>query len=92
MPLIACPACKASNSVTPANGLLFKRVRCAECGVLMEITHENPLTAEWIPESWSFRDWMPKKRSSKESAGAKMDEKTTTIKGNRKRSFSQNEW
>ena len=58
MAVIRCPACDALNSSAQEDVWLFKRLRCVACGVLMEITHEHPLTAEWVPESWSFANWI----------------------------------
>jgi len=58
MTVIRCPACDAPNNSAQEDVWLFKRLRCDACGVLMEIVTEHPLTAEWVPENWSYPDWI----------------------------------
>jgi|GEM_PF-3961875 len=58
MTVIRCPACDAPNSLAQEDVWRFKRLRCDACGVLMEVIDKDPLTAEWVPENWSYPDWI----------------------------------
>jgi len=48
MPKVICPACEASMGVGKSGLTLGSRLRCGECGALLEVIEDDPIELEWI--------------------------------------------
>ena len=50
-----CPACGARFSIR--EGIrISERLRCPECGVLLEYTGKGPFFVEWVEENWGLTE------------------------------------
>lgn len=58
MPKPKCPVCGASIRLAKDEATYGSRVTCSECGALLEVVEEDPLTLEEVVEgSESYRDY-----------------------------------
>lgn len=51
----SCPACGARFAIREGMNV-SDRMRCPECGVLLEFTGKKPFFVEWVEENWGFDD------------------------------------
>ncbi len=51
MVMASCPACGANVPIDDTTGV-SERLRCPECGALLEYTGNSPFPVEWIKEGW----------------------------------------
>ena len=57
MPNTNCPLCGASIDIPQEDAILFSRIRCPECDLLLEITTENPLMVDLVLGGrWEYAD------------------------------------
>ncbi len=49
----SCPACGAHLQLREGISV-FDRMRCPECGALLEFTGKEPFLVEWVEENWGF--------------------------------------
>jgi len=57
MPITSCPLCSASLNIPHEDVILFSRIRCPECALLLEITNENPLMVDPVfGGRWDYED------------------------------------
>lgn len=57
MPITNCPLCSASIDIPQEDAILFSRIRCPECDLLLEITTENPLMVDLVLGGrWEYDD------------------------------------
>lgn len=50
-----CPACGARFSLRDDINI-SERMRCPECGALLEFTGRGPFFVEWVEENWGYAD------------------------------------
>ncbi len=51
----SCPACGAHLQLKEEISV-SDRMRCPECGALLEFTGKEPFLVEWVEENWGFDD------------------------------------
>ena len=74
MPTIICPLCDARVEIKQEDAILRSQMRCPECGILLEITGEYPLTVKWISEQWDYDDSFSNGLSQKPGRARKFTE------------------
>jgi uncharacterized Zn finger protein len=45
---VICPECGEEGLFTPDELLLFGRIQCEECGAVLEVVNEDPLSLEVV--------------------------------------------
>ena len=57
MPITSCPLCSASINIPQEDAILFSRIRCPGCDLLLEITSEAPLVVDLVfGGRWDYED------------------------------------
>jgi hypothetical protein len=57
MPITSCPLCGASIDIPQEDAILFSRICCPECDLLLEITSEDPLMVDPVFDGrWDYED------------------------------------
>jgi len=55
MSVATCPVCDTRIPVEQGTDL-FERIRCPECGALLEFTAQEPFLVDWVSEGWEYDD------------------------------------
>ena len=57
MPITSCPLCGASIDIPREDAILFSRICCPECDLLLEIINETPLMVDLVLGGrWDYED------------------------------------
>ncbi len=51
-----CSLCNAPITIDQEDAIRFSQIHCPECGVILTVTSEDPLTVEWISGRWDYED------------------------------------
>lgn len=57
MSVATCPVCNTRIPIEEGTDL-FERIRCPECGALLEFTAHEPFLVECASEGWEYDDIM----------------------------------
>jgi len=56
MPMTSCPLCGTSINIDREDAILFSRICCPGCNLLLEIISETPLMVDLVGERWDYDD------------------------------------